>query len=189
MAVIAPFKGILYNQEKIRDMSKVIAPPYDVISPDGQENLYQKSDYNIVRLDFAKGSPSDDESSNRYTRAASDFKKWQADGILVSDERPAIYIYEQDYRLKDGTVKTRKGFMSLVRIEELDSGVILPHERTLSGPKTDRLNLTKTTDANFSPIFSLYSDPELKTNSLLSGESKTRPIVNVQGEDGAKRPY
>ncbi len=185
MAVIAPFKGILYNQEKIRDMSKVIAPPYDVISPDGQENLYQKSDYNIVRLDFAKGSPSDDESSNRYTRAASDFKKWQADGILVSDERPAIYIYEQDYRLKDGTVKTRKGFMSLVRIEELDSGVILPHERTLSGPKTDRLNLTKTTDANFSPIFSLYSDPELKTNSLLSGESKTRPIVNVQGEDGA----
>ncbi|MEK6726963.1 MAG: DUF1015 domain-containing protein [Deltaproteobacteria bacterium] len=185
MAVIAPFKGILYNPEKIGDMSKVIAPPYDVISPDGQENLYQKSDYNIVRLDFAKGSPSDDESSNRYTRAASDFKKWQADGILVSDERPAIYIYEQDYRLKDGTVKTRKGFMSLVRIEELDSGVILPHETTLSGPKTDRLNLTKATDANFSPIFSLYSDPGLKTNSLLSGESKTLPIVNVQGEDGA----
>ena len=75
--------------------------------------------------------------------------------------------------------------MSLVRIEELDSGVILPHETTLSGPKTDRLNLTKATDANFSPIFSLYSDPGLKTNSLLSGESKTLPIVNVQGEDGA----
>jgi len=185
MAVIAPFKGILYNPEKIREMSKVIAPPYDVISPDGQENLYQRGDYNIVRLDFAKGSPSDNDINNRYTRAASDFKKWQADGILVMDERPAVYIYEQDYRLKDGTLKTRKGFISLVRIEELDSGVILPHERTLSGPKTDRLNLTKATDANFSPIFSLYSDPEMKTSALLSGESKTRPIVNVQGEDGA----
>lgn len=184
MAVIAPFRGILYNPEKAGDMSGVVAPPYDVISPEGQERLYQKSDYNIVRLDFGKGNPSDDQDSNRYTRAASDFKAWQEKGILVRDEIPAIYVYEQDYRLKDGTIKTRKGFMSLVRLEELDSGVILPHERTLSGPKTDRLNLTRATGTNLSPIFSLYSDPEMKTNELLSKESKNPPIVNVQGEDG-----
>lgn len=184
MAVIAPFRGILYNPEKVSDMSGVVAPPYDVISPEGQERLYQKSDYNIVRLDFGKGNPSDDQDSNRYTRAASDFKAWQEKGILVRDEIPAIYVYEQDYRLKDGTLKTRKGFMSLVRLEELDSGVILPHERTLSGPKTDRLNLTRATGTNLSPIFSLYSDPEMKTNELLSKESKNPPIVNVQGEDG-----
>src|SRR3990172_10623964 len=185
MAIIAPFRGILYNPNKIKDMSTVIAPPYDVISPEGQERLYQNSDYNIVRLDFGKEGPSDDQGHNKYTRAASEFKAWQENGILVRDEMPAIYIYEQDYRLKDGSIKTRKGFMALVRLEELDSGVILPHERTLSGPKTDRLNLTKATDANFSPIFSLYSDPEMKTSALLSGESKTLPIVNVQGEDGA----
>lgn len=184
MAVIAPFKGILYNPEKIRDMSKVIAPPYDVISADGQERLYQTSDYNIVRLDFAKGSPSDNDVNNRYTRAASDFEKWVDEGVLVRDEKPAIYIYEQDYRLQDGTIKTRKGFMSLVRLEDFDSGVILPHERTLSGPKTDRLNLTRATGANFSPIFSLYSDPEMKTCTLLSKESENSPLISVQGEDG-----
>lgn len=184
MAIIAPFRGILYNPNKISDMSKVIAPPYDVISPEGQERLYQNSDYNIVRLDFGKENPSDDQGHNKYTRAASEFKAWQENGILLRDEMPAIYIYEQDYRLKDGTLKTRKGFMSLVRLEELDSGVILPHERTLSGPKTDRLNLTRACGANFSPIFSLYSDPDKKTNRLLSTESKAQPIVDIQDENG-----
>lgn len=184
MAVIAPFRGILYNPEKIGDYSAVVSPPYDVISPEGQERLYQKSSYNIVRLDFGKGDSTDDQGNNRYTRAAAEFKRWQDDGVLVKDERPAVYVYEQDYRLKDGTLKTRKGFMSLVRLEELDSGVILPHERTLSGPKTDRLNLTKACDANFSPIFSLYSDHEMKTNTLLSNEIEARPLIDIQGEDG-----
>ena len=184
MAVIAPFKGILYEKEKVGDFSKVVAPPYDVISPEGQERLYQKSNYNIVRLDFAKGLTDDNETNNRYTRAASDFKKWMDEGVLVRDEKPAIYIYEQDYRLKDGSIKTRRGFISLVRLEDFDSGLILPHERTLSGPKTDRLNLTRAVGANLSPIFSLYSDPGLKTSALLSGESKNPPVIDVQGEDG-----
>lgn len=184
MAVIAPFKGILYNPEKIEDFSKVVAPPYDVISPEGQERLYQKSEHNIVRLDFGKVSPSDTDSNNRYTRAATEFERWRNDGILTRDERPSIYIYEQDYRLKDGTLKTRKGFMSLVRLEDFDSGIILPHERTLSGPKTDRLNLMKATGANFSPIFSLYSDPAMRTNALLSTASQKPPLMTVQGEDG-----
>lgn len=184
MAVIAPFRGILYNKEKVGDYSAVVAPPYDVISPEGQEKLYQHSRYNIVRLDFGKGEPSDDQSNNRYTRAAAEFKKWQENGVLIRDEMPAIYVYEQDYRLKDGTLKTRKGFMSLVRLEELDSGVILPHERTLSGPKTDRLNLTRASGANFSPIFSLYSDQEMKTNALISDGTKNQPLIDIQGEDG-----
>ena len=184
MAIIAPFRGILYNPNKIKDMSTVIAPPYDVISPEGQERLYQNSDYNIVRLDFGKEGPSDDQGHNKYTRAASEFKAWQENGILIRDEMPAIYIYEQDYRLKDGSIKTRKGFMALVRLEELDSGVILPHERTLSGPKTDRLNLTRACGANFSPIFSLYSDPDKRTNKLLSGKTKNQPIVDIQDENG-----
>jgi uncharacterized protein (DUF1015 family) len=184
MAVIAPFRGILYNQEKVGDMSKVVAPPYDVISLDGQERLYQKSDYNIVRLDFGKEHPSDTKENNRYTRAASDFEAWWKSGVLVRDERPAIYIYEQDYRLKDGTLKTRKGFMALVRLEELDSGVILPHERTLSGPKTDRLNLTRACGTNFSPIFSLYSDPEMETNALISSETGNPPLVDIKDEGG-----
>lgn len=184
MAVIAPFRGILYNPDKVSDMSKVIAPPYDVISPEGQDKLYQNSDYNIVRLDFGKEGPSDDQGHNKYTRAASEFKAWQEKGILSRDEMPAIYIYEQDYRIKDGSLKTRKGFMAIVRLEELDSGVILPHERTLSGPKTDRLNLTKACGANFSPIFSLYSDPDKRTNKLLSGKTNNKPIVDIQDENG-----
>src|SRR4030067_1317034 len=96
MAVIAPFKGILYNPEKIREMSKVIAPPYEMISADGQEKLYQKSDYNVVRLDFAKGSPSDNDINNRYTRAASDLKKWQGGGKNGMDEKGAAVIFEKD---------------------------------------------------------------------------------------------
>lgn len=184
MAVIIPFCGILYNPEKIRDISTVIAPPYDVITPEKQETLYRKSENNIVRLDFGKESPSDDQFNNRYTRAAAEFKAWQDGGILARDEKPAIYLYEQDYKTKTGITKTRKGFMALVRLEELDSGVILPHERTLSGPKTDRLNLIRACNANFSPIFSLYSDPEMKTNNLISNSAGSLPIINITDNEG-----
>lgn len=160
------------------------APPYDVISPQMQEELYQKSPYNVVRLEYGKEFQADNEMSNRYTRAADDFKKWLESRALVRDEAPAIYPYEQGYIGKNGNIKTRKGFIARVRLEELDSGVILPHERTLSGPKTDRLKLIKACRANFSPIFSLYSDPEMKTNTLLSGAAQNSPIINFKDEEG-----
>ena len=143
MAAIAPFKGVLYNPEKAGNISDVAAPPYDVISPQKQEDLYQKSHYNVVRLEYGKEFQTDSETDNRYTRASEEFKKWMESGILVRDEAPAIYPYEQDYVGKDGSIKTRKGFIARVRLEEFDSGVILPHERTLSGPKTDRLKLIR----------------------------------------------
>lgn len=184
MAIIAPLRGVLYNPEKAGDISNVAAPPYDVISPRKQEELYQKSSYNVVRLEYGKEYPVDSEAENRYTRASEEFKKWLESGVLVRDEAPAIYLYEQDYVGKDGSIKTRKGFIARVRLEEFDSGVILPHERTLSGPKTDRLKLIKACRANFSPIFSLYSDPDMRTDNLLSGATKESPIINFNDEDG-----
>lgn len=101
MAKLFPFKGILYNKKKVKHLDKVLCPPYDVISPKGQEDLYQKHPYNVVRLILGKEFPGDTESNNKYLRAEKFFTSWLKHGILSEDPSPAIYIYEQTYK-KDG---------------------------------------------------------------------------------------
>ncbi|MBI5682518.1 MAG: DUF1015 domain-containing protein [Deltaproteobacteria bacterium] len=184
MADILPFRGHLYNQEKIGDVSKVMAPPYDVISPQFQEELYQRHPYNIVRLILGKTYPDDNTENNRYIRASIDFKKWQKDGVLEQDKKPAIYYYTQTYRLKNGETKDRRGFIALARLEEFGSGKIHPHEKTLAGPKADRLNLIRACKANFCCIFSLYSEPEKMINSILEAHITENLLTEVADDDG-----
>ncbi|HXI09491.1 MAG TPA: DUF1015 domain-containing protein [Thermodesulfobacteriota bacterium] len=184
MAEIIPFRGVLYNAAKVGDMNKVMAPPYDVISPKKQDELYARHPNNIVRLDLNKTTPADTDADNRYTRAAATLQKWLSEGILLRDERPALYYYTQTYTLKDGTKQTRKGFISLARLVDFGKGVH-PHERTLSGPKADRLKLMQASSANFSCIFSLYSEPGLGINALFDRASKAlSPAIAVQDDDG-----
>ena len=121
--------------------------------------MYAIRSYYVVRLILGKKYAGDDESNNCYTRAAADFESWQQKKVLVRDIEPSIYLYDQQYPVEGLGMVVRKGIMALTRIEDFSSGVVKPHEKTLSGPKTDRLNLTKACGANFSPIFSLYSDP------------------------------
>lgn len=175
MAEIRPFRGIIYNREKVGDLDLVTAPPYDIITPELQERLYQLSPYNIVRLDLGKEYPDDIPENNRYTRASAYLDDWLKEGILKRDESESIYIYQMDYLSPKGVKKTLRGFVCLVKIEELGAGVILPHENTYSGPRVDRLNLLRSTRANLSLIFSLYP-----------GEGRISKIIKkINQEDSA----
>jgi uncharacterized protein (DUF1015 family) len=161
MAKILPFQGVLYNQEKIHHLRDVITPPYDVISAREQEAFYQRHPHNIIRLILGRAYPQDTEDDNRYTRAAQFFRGWQEQDILVQDAAPALYVTEIDFT-EDGTPRTRLGFIALVGLEDFQGGVILPHEKTFSATKADRLRLMEACKANFSPVFSLFSDPGAK---------------------------
>ncbi len=178
-----PFRGVLYNPGKVGELKGVMAPPYDVISPKKQDELYSRHQNNIVRLILGKAQPGDTEGSDRYSRAASDLKKWIDSGVLVKDQRPAIYYYKQTFAMPGGS-QTRKGFIALSKLEEFGKG-IRPHEKTLSGPKADRLKLMQACKVNLSCIFSLYSSPRLEINALLDKATDgVEPIIDVVDDDG-----
>jgi uncharacterized protein (DUF1015 family) len=157
MAQILPFRGILYNPEKIKDFSDVVAPPYDVISPQQQEQFHQRHPNNVIRLILGKVGKNDTDQNNRYTRAAAFLKTWLEENILVRDHLPALYLSSVEFPIENRLV-TRFGLVALVRLEPFEKGVVLPHEKTFSKVKSERLELMKACHANFSPIFSLYSD-------------------------------
>jgi len=180
MAKISPFCGFLYNPEKVKDPGSVMAPPYDCISDEMQEELYQSNPYNVVQLIYGKILETDTEADNRYTRAASTFKKWQEEKVLVQDAEPAIYLYDQKFLTEDGEEVVRKGFLAMAKLEEFSTGLIKPHEETLEGPKADRFQLMKTCKANFCPIFSLYSDPCCVLEALLKKNRERTPDLVVK---------
>jgi len=119
-------QGFLYNQEKVKNLELVVAPPYDVITPEQQNHYYKKHSFNVIRLILGKEEPSDNERNNKYTRAANYLSNWKDNKILIKNHKPSIYFYIQDFTLPDGEPRKRKGFISLVKIEEFSSGVILP---------------------------------------------------------------
>ena len=166
MAKVIPFRGILYDPDKVPDLKAVITPPHDVISETEQEEYYKAHPHNVIRLILGKVNPGDTEHDNRYTRAAKFFRSWIDEGILTQDKEPAFYVTETDYRL-DGEVRTRFAFIALVGLEDFEKGIILPHEKTFSATNADRLKLIEATRANFSPIFSLFSDPDNAIFGLL----------------------
>ena len=177
MVRIAPFCGILYNPKKIRDLSKVIAPPYDVISPEEQERLYRKSPYNVVRLIL-------NQEPDPYESVARMFEGWRAEEILVRDETPALYFLSHRFPDKEGKVRERLGFIALAQLEDFSTGTIRPHEKTLEGPKEDRLRLMLACHANLSPIFALYSHPKQTINNALTEQAQgVSPTIEVK-EDG-----
>jgi uncharacterized protein (DUF1015 family) len=181
MATIIPFRGIFYNQAKAGLMSSLICPPYDIISPADREELYRKNLYNIVRLECGLESPADTDIDNRYTRAAALLEEWFKKELLHQDQVPAIYIYEMEYKVGKATRKLR-GFVCLVKIEDYQSGIIKPHETTLSGPKTDRLKLLRACQANFSQIYALFSDPPGTIAAILADVTR-KPDREVLSTD------
>jgi uncharacterized protein (DUF1015 family) len=153
MAEIQPLRALRYDLERTGGLQPVVAPPYDVIDAAQRAELEARSPYNVVGIDLPEGG------EDRYDRAAERFRSWQAEGVIVQDEKPALWTLAQDYAGPDGRQRTRQGFFARVRIEDYGAGRIRPHERTHPGPKEDRLRLTRATRANLSPIFALYSDP------------------------------
>jgi len=184
MAEIVPFKGILYNPDKIDNMAEVVTPPYDVISENECNNYHKANPYNIIRLIL--GQKNNTGKAGCHARAADFFQKWLADDILIQDKAPAFYVTTIEFSLENKTV-TRYGLTALVRIEPFDKGVILPHEKTFSKVKSERLGLLQKCHANFSSIFSLYSDPQDKIlDCLKDALSNKSPDMDFMDDKGSR---
>jgi uncharacterized protein (DUF1015 family) len=179
MALVTGFRGFRYNPEKIENLSKVLAPPYDVIGPGEQEELYNVSPYNVVRLILSR------EGVQKYIKAGQTFRDWIADQILIQEAEPSIYPYHQEFDF-DGKKIRRRGFIATVRIEDFPSKIILPHERTFPKPKMDRLKLTLACKANLSPVFSIYSDPEGSIEKAIGDHIDDEPLIDSVYKDGVR---
>lgn len=186
MPLVAPFRGIRYNPEKIDNLAAVVAPPYDVISPEDQERYYARDPYNIVRLILGKEFPHDGVADSRYTRAARDFTAWKDQQILVRDPDPCLYLYESVFWHPDGRMHRRTGFMALVRLHEFSEGVIFPHERTFAKYKDDRLALMRACPANLSPVFAFYPDPLPSFRGAWEMERQRLPDIDLFNHDGIR---
>ncbi len=178
MPEIRAFRGIRYDLGHVGSLSDVVAPPYDVIGPELQKELYERHPCNVVRLELNRIEPGDDEVDNRYTRAARFLRNWRSEGVLFEEADPAIYVYHQEFRL-EGRSHVRRGFMARMRLSRFGEGQVFPHEHTMSQPKLDRLMLTMICKANLSPIFALYSDPKQETYDLLGAAVAGRPPLEA----------
>lgn len=166
MPDLQAFRGLRYDLGHVGDLSNVIAPPYDVISPELQEKLYKLHPANFVRVEWNREEPGDDETNNRYARAAKFLRNWRQEGVMFREAQPVLYVYHQVFTT-DGQTHTRRGFMGRCKLERFGQGKIYPHEETMSGPKQDRLNLTRACKANPSQIFGLYPDAQNEAQNLL----------------------
>ena len=171
MVDIAPFRAIRYQVDCLDD---VVAPPYDVIQPSRQDQLYQQSPHNIVRIDLNRPEPQDEELA-RYERAKDILSSWRNDKVLAQDEKPGFYVLSQTFTGPDGIERIRTGFFGCARLTKFGEGPIMPHERTLKGPKLDRLRLFRATEANLSPIFSMYQDPDHQVLDVLKSATEEKP--------------
>ena len=173
MATLRPFRGVRYNPEKIGELSTVVSQPYDRVRHGLQDEYYDQSPYTIVRIIKGKEESGDSEENNVYTRARDYYRSWLREGILMREDVPALYVLHQTVTLSDGSKRTRKGLIAALELVHFDKGIVLPHERTHSGPKVDRLNLLRAAEVNFGHIFMLY--PGDRINELLGAAVEGRP--------------
>lgn len=179
MADVQPLRGIRYSSTVISDLAQVVTPPYDVISEEDQARYYARSPYNIIRLELGKEEPGDTSLNNRYTRAAAIFGEWRINDILGQEVSPCYYLYQQIFN-HGGQTYTRTSIIARVRLEPWSARVVLPHETTHSKAKDDRLRLLRACAANFSPIMSMYEDPQGRIRRLLASQAAN---VEVQITD------
>ncbi|MCL2615437.1 MAG: DUF1015 domain-containing protein [Dehalococcoidia bacterium] len=184
MAEIYPFKGIRYNTEKVQSLASVICPPYDVISPQQQEELYRRDAHNFVRIEYGKQNPGDTDGDNRYTRSETFLEQWLSEGVLKYDATPAVYV-DEHYFMYQGCERKRRSLVARIRLEGWHQMVVRPHECTLVGPKSDRISLIRAIRANTSPILSMYEDKQSVVRRVLECVTAEEPLMRVgmQGEE------
>ena len=180
MPEIAPFRGVVFDPNRV-NCAHVWAPPYDVIDSEHRKQLADKDSHNCVRIVLPEGADDD-----KYVNAANTIESWLTEKILQRDSRPGIYRYHQTFTSAelDGRSVTRKGFVAAVRLHDFSDRVILPHERTLRGPKIDRLKLMKATKMHTSQIFAMYSDPSMQTDRLFRDVEAQPPHLEGTTDDG-----
>ncbi|MGH9745152.1 MAG: DUF1015 domain-containing protein [Candidatus Acidiferrales bacterium] len=186
MAEIRPFRAYRYDANRVR-LAEVLTQPYDKITAEMQEQYYAASPYNLIAVEKGKPRPEDSPRDSVYTRAAKKIDEWIADKILVQDAAPSIYVYAQEYLVpgtQSGTRarRTRIGFIALGRVEDYAAGVVFPHERTLSAPKADRIELLRATRAQTGQLFMLYDDAQRKIEHWLEDIAKKNAPIEMRDE-------
>jgi uncharacterized protein (DUF1015 family) len=179
MADVQPLRTLRYDQTAVGSLEAVAAPPYDVIDAPMRAELAARSPFNVVEIDLPEANGAD-----IYQHAQETLEEWIHQGIVVREREPALWVLTQDYTGPDGNSYTRHGFFARVRVEDYGAGRIRPHERTQPGPKEDRLNLTRATRANLSPIFSLFPDAGGEAWSALEPVTGEAPYATVTDADG-----
>ena len=183
MARIRPFRALRYNTENPLGIAMVTAPPYDCITAELRDDLYRLHPHNVVRLILGRDEPGDNDSVNKYTRAADLMAKWQRTRILKRDPEPALYFYQQEFEA-EGEPYLREGVLARVGIEEFGTGKVFPHEETMDGPRDDRMKMIRATRANLSPIFAVYPDPKNIVPELFHEVVHCQPLVQTVDADG-----
>jgi len=181
MAKVEPFNGIRYSDGAAENVLDLLAPPYDVINAEQQQALYDRSPHNCVRLILGKINDDDTDENNRYSRSAATLAEWLESGVLRRDEKPALYLYAQDFDV-EGKRLRRTGFICRRLVDDFGDSVH-PHERTLAGPKIDRLNLTRACKVNFSQVFGLYADPSQTLDAIWATIMERPADISVVDDD------
>jgi uncharacterized protein (DUF1015 family) len=184
MAEIQPFRAYRYDTNRVA-LKDVLTQPYDKISPEMQDRYYAASPYNLITIEKGRVLPGDSDTNNVYTRAAKKVDEWIAEKILAQDAAPSIYIYSQEF-LVPGTQtrRVRIGFIALGRVEDYDAHVVFRHERTLSAPKADRIELLRQTRVQTGQLFLLYDDPSRIVDSLLEDTARKSTPLDITDEYG-----
>jgi uncharacterized protein (DUF1015 family) len=175
---VSPFRGIRYNHRIIGDLAQLICPPYDAITPEQQKSYYEESSYNAIRLELP--TENQETTVDRYQRAAITFQQWLKQGILQHDSVASIYLHDHHFEYS-GEKRMRRGLIARVKLEPWGSG-IHPHEETFPKAKGDRLQLMRACQANFSPLLSLYHDPEQKIAPVLSRITQEKPLISSKAK-------
>ena len=184
LAEIQPFRAYRYDTNRVAPQD-VLTQPYDKITPGMQDRYYAASSYNLIAVEKGRAAPNDTAESNVYTRAASKIDEWIAEKILVQDAAPSIYVYSQEFLVPGThTRRVRTGFIALVRIEDYENKVVFRHERTLSAPKADRIELLRHTRAQTGQLFLLYDDRARQIDALLDEAASKNPQVELRDEFG-----
>src|SRR6185369_6392693 len=179
MADISPFRGILYTK-KAGAAEKLLAPPYDVISDEERAKLAALDPHNCVRLILPEGN-----GDEKYANAARDLNEWLREGVMARDTAPALYRYHQTFTA-EGITTTRKGFICRIRLVRFEERIVLPHERTLAGPKADRLKLKRATRTHLSQVFGLYRDAEGAADRAFAAVEQEPPALHGRTSDGVE---
>jgi uncharacterized protein (DUF1015 family) len=184
---IRAFRALRFDPSVVGDLGDVVAPPYDVIDEQQRTDLLARHPANVVRLDLPVEEPGD-EPDARYRRAARTLAEWRSDGTFRKDPHPSIYVYEQTYCVPGtATERTQRGFFARLRLESFEPGsAVLPHERTMSGPKEDRYKLLRATGVNTSPVVALYRDAARRSGELLDELTRATPTIDVTDDDGTQ---
>ena len=186
MSTIKPFKAVYYNLDKVKEIAKVVSPPYDVISPKEQIDFHNLSPYNFTHIDFGADKPNDNSTNNKYTRAKSIFEDWLSKKVMLEDTKPSIYFYKQEFKMWGGQ-QSRLGFVALMKLPDENVSRIFPHENTHSKAIDDRLKLTKTLDSNLSSIFVCYSDKQKKVEKIFMKHALSqKPLLEVEDRDNIR---